>query len=182
MELFKDTTQILIIDFQERLSAAMPSERNAACEKTTRVLGEMARVLELPVVITEQYPKGLGPSLPYVIESFPDAPRHEKTVFSAWGCEAARTALETNGRRNVLVVGQEAHVCVLQSVRGLLNHGFEPHVLTDAVASRSEENRSIGIAQMQREGAIISSLELALFDLLKEAGTDAFKTLSKLIR
>lgn len=182
MTLHADTTQILVIDFQEKLLAAMPPERQTQAEKTTGVLGLMAETLGLPVVITEQYPKGLGPSLPWVEQAFSAAARHDKLVFSAWGCEAARLELEKNGRRQVLVVGQETHVCVYQTVRDLLEQGFEPHVVSDGVMSRSEENRSVGLNLMEQSGAVITSLETALFDLVKQAGTDAFKVLSKAIR
>lgn len=186
MELFADTTQILVIDFQERLSAAMPEARREQCKKTVAVLGQMASILHLPVAVTEQYPKGLGPSEEYVTEAFPHAEsqgrQFEKIIFSAWGCEAARKALESAGRRQVIVVGQETHVCVYQSVRDLLNRGFEPHVLMDGVMSRSEENRQIGLDLMAKNGAVMSSLETVMFDLLKQAGSDEFKALSKAIR
>ncbi len=182
MTLHTDTTQLLVIDIQEKLFAAMPEARRADTEKAVGVLGRMAEVLKLPVVLTEQYPKGIGPSIPAVQESFADLPKHEKLIFSAWGCEAARTELEKNGRRQVLVVGQECHICVYQSVRDLLSHGFEVHVVSEGVLSRIDENRAIGLALMEKLGAVTTSVEVALFDLLKEAGGDDFKVLSKLIR
>ena len=131
----------------------------------------------MPVVVTEQYPRGLGETVPEVAEHLDGVPRLEKTVFSA----AAAEGFDLGGRDQALVCGIETHVCVSQTVHDLLHDGVEVHVAADAVASRSPEDRRVGLDKMERSGAVLSSTEMALFELLGRAGTDEFKTIQKLI-
>ena len=178
----QNNTVLLIVDVQERLAPAMHPELYGALIENMRRFGAARSVLDLPVVITEQYPKGLGPTVPSIKSAFEGAPILEKISFSAMGDEAVAKQLSTIGRRSVVVAGMETHICVYQTVRDLTEAGFSVHVLADAVSSRTKDNYSIGLALMEKAGAAISSTETVLFDLLGRAGTEAFKTISKLVR
>jgi nicotinamidase-related amidase len=177
---------LLIIDIQERLAAAMPGEAMQRILKSVATLAEAARRFGLPVVVSEQYPKGLGPTLPALTEVL--APlgdqvrRLEKTEFSVCQNGGFQGLYPALGRDQWLVVGMESHVCVWQSVRDLCGRGDHVHVIADGVASRTDENRRIGLGLAERAGALVSSTEVAVFDLLGKAGSDDFKALSKLIR
>ncbi|WP_428263019.1 isochorismatase family protein [Haliangium sp.] len=177
---------LLIVDIQERLAAAMPTEPLAQLTRNAVLLVQAARHLGVPVVVSQQYPKGLGSTLDAVEAALADqvAHRFDKTVFSA--CAAPefatiRTALG-RGRDQWIVCGMETHVCVLQTVRDLVEIGQTVQVPRDAVSSRVKSNWRIGLSLCERAGAVVSSTEAVVFDLLGRAGTDAFKALSKLIK
>lgn len=177
---------LLIVDVQDRLAAAMPAEAREQLERNVVVLIVAARRFGIPIVISEQYPKGLGHTVPNLAAALEagshDVHRLEKLEFSV--CDNAEFAAQQRalGRDQWLVTGMETHVCVLQSVRGLRGSGAEVHVIADAVASRTEENRRIGLHLAERSGAIVTSTETVVFELLQKAGTDDFKVLSKLIK
>jgi nicotinamidase-related amidase len=177
---------LLIIDVQEKLAAAMPGDALDRLVKNVAILAEAARRFGLPVVVSEQYPKGLGRTLPAIEEALAplgaQVKRIEKIEFSVDG-NAGFSALRRGlGRDQWVVAGMEAHVCVWQSVRDLRNHGDQVHVLADAVTSRSDDNRRIGLGLAAQVDAVVSSTEVVVFDLLGKAGSDDFKALSKLIR
>jgi nicotinamidase-related amidase len=181
IELSAPETALVVIDFQERLCAAMPAdvvERNAA--NVTHLLTLAAR-LDLPVVATEQYPQGLGPTIEKVRALLPAAPL-PKLEFSVMRNPAACNALRETRRKTAVVVGMEAHVCVFQTVRDLLTAGWFVHVPCDAVVSRHKQNWRVGLDLMRQAGAHVTSTEIVLFDLLKEGRGDAFKEVSKRIR
>jgi len=163
---------LVVIDVQEsfRPYAAFAGVASA-CAK----LVEAARILELPTLVSEQYPKGLGPTAPEV--GLQAEPRIEKTVFSAVRADGFDLA----GRQQALVCGIEAHVCVSQTVHDLLAEGVEVHVPADAVGSRHELDYQRGLERMERAGAIVTTVEAALFELLERAGTPEFKAVQKLI-
>jgi nicotinamidase-related amidase len=177
---------LLIVDVQDRLAAAMPDDAREQLERNVVVLIVAARRFGIPIVISEQYPKGLGRTVPNLAAALEagghEVHRLEKLEFSV--CDNADFAAKKQalGRDQWLVTGMETHVCVLQSVRGLLGSRAEVHVIADAVASRTEENRRIGLHLAERAGAIITSTETVVFELLQKAGTDDFKVLSKLIK
>ena len=172
---------LLVVDVQERLCTAMPKERLAELEKNARVLMRAAKRLELPIVATEQYPKGLGPTLPSLRELLP-ADAMSKMEFSCGASKPiARHILDT-GRKQAIVAGMEAHVCVFQTVRDLLRGGFSVFVVEDAVMSRTEANRAVGLNLCEKAGATLTSTETVLFDLLGVAGTPEFKELTALIK
>jgi nicotinamidase-related amidase len=141
-------------------------------------LAQGARILEVPVVVTEQYPRGLGETVPEVARHLDGVPRLEKVVFSA----ARADGFDLEQRDQVLVGGIETHVCVSQTVHDLLDRGLEVHVAADAVSSRTTENRELGLAKMERAGAILTSTEMALFELLGRAGTPEFKAVQELVK
>jgi nicotinamidase-related amidase len=168
----RDRASLLVIDVQEgfrRYDTFAPVAQ--ACAK----LLAGARILELPALVSEQYPKGLGATAPEV--GLSDEPRLEKTVFSA----ARAEGFDLGGREQVLVCGIETHVCVSQTVHDLLARGIEVHVPADAVGSRHPLDYERGLARMERAGAVVTSVESALFELLERAGTPEFKAVQKLI-
>jgi nicotinamidase-related amidase len=175
---------IAVIDVQDRLSAAMPKERMREVTHKINVLLESAELLGAPVVATEQYPKGLGPTIEPLGRRLHEmgVPRIEKTTFSALEVPAFTKRLEEVAPAVVIVVGMEAHVCVYQTVRDLLSRGVEVHVPVDAVVSRHEEDRAAGVVLCERAGAVPTTTETIIFDWLARAGTDAFRTISQLVR
>ena len=167
---------LLVIDIQERLMPAMPVEVGAQLVKNVKILIEAATRFELPIVVSQQYPKGLGATVPELAAVIPaSAHRFDKVEFSA------ATGAPLVGRDQWIVTGMESHVCVYQSVRDLVGKGAV-HVVADAVASRTKQNWRTGLDLMQRLGAIITTTEVCVFDLLERAGTDNFKALSKAIK
>lgn len=177
---------LLIIDVQERLSAAMPADVAAKAVRNIGVLIEMARRFSMPVVVSQQYPKGLGPTvaaIESILGELPALHRFDKIEF---GCAAAPAFVEVRealgNDRQWIVTGMETHVCVYQTVRQLVAAGDRVHVMRDAVVSRTKENWKVGLGLMAHAGAVISSTETVLFDVLERAGSDHFKELSKLIK
>ena len=177
---------LLLVDFQERLVAAMPAAERSACERNVLVLVALARRLGLPVVVSEQYPKGLGPTVP-ALRAALDEPglelaRLEKMEFSCAAVPAFADIQRRLGRVQWIVVGMEAHVCVYQTARDLVAQGAAVHVPADAVISRSAANLRIGLALIERAGAIVTSTETVAFDALGRAGSEAFRAMSKLMK
>jgi nicotinamidase-related amidase len=171
----RSRTALVVIDVQEAFAKAV--ERFDEVAAQTAVLAEGARVLGLPVIVTEQYPRGLGDTVPAVQEALAGIERLPKTVFSA----ARAEGFDLAGRDQVLVCGIETHVCVNQTVHDLLAGGVEVHVAVDAVSSRTAANRDLGLRKMEESGAILTSVETALFELLGAAGSDEFKSIQKLV-
>ncbi|MGC3997475.1 MAG: hydrolase [Anaeromyxobacter sp.] len=172
---------ILVVDVQERLTPAMPPDALARLVKYTRALVGCARELSLPVLATEQYPKGLGATVPELRELLAGAPL-QKLHFSCGADAGFLAALEATGRRQVILAGMETHVCVFQTARDLAGLGYEVHVCADAVTSRTEEHRRVGLELCREAGAVITTAETAIFDLLHLAGTPAFKKVAPLVR
>jgi nicotinamidase-related amidase len=170
--LSRSRTALVVVDVQEGFrSYETFADVAASCAK----LLEAARILGLHTLVSEQYPKGLGGTVPELGE-LPRAPI-EKTVFSAVRADGFDLA----GCDQVLVCGIEAHVCVSQTVHDLLNRGNEVHVPADAVGSRHELDYRYGLDRMRRAGAVVTTVEAALFELLERAGTPEFKAVQKLV-
>jgi len=186
LELRAPHTGLVLIDAQERLVKAMPAARAEEATRNTVTLLETARRLGLPVVATEQYPEGLGPTVAPIAEALgrlsPAVTPIAKLEFSALGRPEALAAIRAANRTSWLVVGMETHVCVYQTVRALVTEGRHVHVVADACLSRRDENWRIGLDLCTRAGAIVTSTEVAVFDLLERAGNDDFRALSKLVR
>lgn len=170
--LSRDRAALVVIDVQQGFSSYDTFDAvAAACGK----LLAAARTLSIPRVVSEQYPKGLGGTVSAV--GLEDERPLEKTVFSA----ARADGFDLQGREQAIVCGIETHVCVSQTVLDLLEAGVEVHVPADAVGSRHAIDYERGLQRLQREGAVISTVETALFELLERAGTPEFKTIQKLI-
>jgi nicotinamidase-related amidase len=171
--LVRERTALVVVDVQEAFRSYPSFARVAArCAK----LVEGSRILELPRIVSEQYPRGLGPTAPEV--GLQDEPRIEKRVFSA----ARAEGFDLHGRTQAIVCGIETHVCVSQTVHDLLAQGLEVHVPADAVGSRHEIDYERGLQRLQRAGAIVTTVESALFELLERAGTPEFKAVQGLIK
>lgn len=175
----RDDTALLVIDIQERLCAAMEPSALARVVRRSCAAIEGARALGLPIVVTEQYPKGLGRTVPEVREALGALEPLEKVDFS---CVRDEVLARLQGRRHVLLVGMEAHVCVYQTARDLAERGLTPYLLRDGVLSRTAEDREVGIALCQEVGAVVSTVESALFDMLGHAGTPEFKRISAAVK
>jgi nicotinamidase-related amidase len=175
----RDNTCVLIVDLQEKLLPAMHD--GAACLAAARRLLEGARLLGLPILATEQYPAGLGPTCPEVRGAWEDVAPVEKTRFSAC-VEPLIEQLRATGRSQVVVAGVEAHVCVQLTVLDLLRLGFRPVVCADAITSRRVPDCQTAIERMRQAGAIVTTVESVLFEMLGEAGGDAFKSLLKIVK
>jgi nicotinamidase-related amidase len=171
-----DRTTLIVVDVQEAFRRAIPDFERIA--KATATLIEGAEAIGIPVVITEQYPKGLGETVPEVAEHLPEGVEPlEKVVFAASEAEG----FDLEGRDQALVCGIETHVCVNQTALDLLASGVDVQVAVDAVGSRTDENKGVGLQKMERAGATLTSVETALFELLGRAGTDEFKQVQRLI-
>ncbi len=172
----RERAALVVVDVQEAFRPAVEGFEDVARATATLVQG--AQALGVPVVVTEQYPRGLGETVPEVAAHLEGVPRLPKTVFSA----AQADGFGLDGRDQVLLCGIETHVCVNQTALDLLGRGLAVHVAADAVASRTAANRATGLHRMEQAGATLTSVEMALFELLGRAGTDEFKTVQGLIR
>ena len=181
LKLDRSKAAVLVVDIQSRLTPAMPPEALASVVKYTRALVGAAKELGLPVLATEQYPKGLGNLIPEVRDVLPSPPM-EKVHFSCGADPAIAAVLEKTGRRQVVVCGMETHVCVFQTVRDLVAAGYEVHVCADAVSSRTDEHRRVGIDLCRQAGGIVTTAETSIFDLLHQAGTPEFKKVAPLVK
>jgi len=173
---------LVVVDVQERLFNAMDAERRDDMVANVKILVNAARRLDVPVLVTEQYPKGLGRTLPELRTVLDDTPPFEKTAFSCAGATGFLDRLSALGGDHVILAGIEAHVCVLLTALDLLARGVRVSIVADAVCSRRPANLEIGLAQARQAGAVITSTETVVFQLLGAADTDAFRELSKLLR
>ncbi|MEM2882806.1 MAG: hydrolase [Candidatus Bathyarchaeia archaeon] len=170
---------LICIDFQEKL---MPRIANAKSITDRAALAIKAfKSLGVPIVVTEQYPKGLGRTVPE-LRSLHDSEPIEKIHFNCFEEEGFRRAVEGLGRRKLLMAGVETHICVAQTALEAIRRGFEVHILEDATSSRSELDREVGLRRMEGAGAIPSSVEMALYEILGKAGTPEFKEVLKLVK
>ncbi len=171
---------LLIVDVQERLAAVM-SERQRVIDNSLHLI-ELSKLLNIPVIVTEQYPKGLGPTVAEIRQALPSYDPVEKITFSCCKFPGFMEELNRAGKKKVILLGMETHVCVLQTCIGLLREGYIVHAVGDAVCSRTEGDFRAGIEFMRDAGAVITGTETALFQLLEKAGTPEFKAMSKRIR
>ena len=174
-------TALAVIDMQE---AFRPNISDFA-EMAARIalVAHAAQLLSVPLIVTEQYPRGLGHTAGEIKAVLPPALEViEKTAFSSCGAQSFCAELERVGARHVLVCGIEAHVCVNQTTHDLLARGDRVHLLTACISARAQSNKQIGLAKMQQSGALPSSTEMALFELLRDARHEQFKAIQKLIK
>jgi nicotinamidase-related amidase len=168
---------LVVVDVQEAFRPALPDFERIA--KSVGKLVQGAAAMGLPIVVTEQYPQGLGETVPEVAEHLPEGLRPiDKVRFSA----AEADGFDLGGRDQALVCGVETHVCVNQTVLDLLDKGIEVHVVSDAVGSRSDQNRELGLHRTERAGATLTSVETALFELLRGSDAAEFKQVQALVK
>jgi len=178
--LHRQEAVLVIVDIQERLATAM-GERQKVIANCLHLI-TAAGLLRIPVLITEQYPKGLGPTVSEIKDALDSYHPIEKIAFNCCGEQRFLDELASVGKRKVILTGMETHVCVLQTCIGLLTDGHSVHVVRDAVCSRKTEDYDTGIEYMRNAGGVITCTETVLFQLLEKAGTEEFKILSKRIK
>ncbi|MEO8703548.1 MAG: isochorismatase family protein [Kofleriaceae bacterium] len=182
--LARDRAALVVVDIQDRLVGGMPAEVVAQVVKNTAILIEAAVRFGLPIIVSQQYPKGLGTTVAALETALALAKPHrfDKVVFSTAAAPEFAALAPKLGRDQWIVTGMEAHVCVYQTVRDLVARGYQAHVPLDAVCSRTKANWRIGTSLCERAGGIPTSTEVCVFDLLERAGSEDFKALSKAIR
>ena len=178
----REETIFIIIDVQDALMKSMNQEIGKNVIRNTRILLAFAKEMDIPILITEQYPKGLGKTVPEITMELGSILPIEKVSFSCCGVEAFNDQLNQLGKKQVILTGIETHVCVLQTADDLIQKGYEVHVVADAICSRRKLDWEIGLRWMEKRGAMISTTEIIAFQLLKEAGTEEFRRLSKLLK
>ncbi|HHV15324.1 MAG TPA: hydrolase [Gelria sp.] len=179
-KLKREDTVLVVIDLQERLMNAMKDREKVY--KNTNLLLSTAKEFNIPVILSEQYPRGLGPTVAVIKENLPaDYIYLEKLSFSLCGAGLFEMLAEI-GKNTIIVCGSETHVCVFQTVRDLVEAGYNVHLVRDAVCSRFDENYENSLNLMSELGAVVSNTETVVFDLLEVAGTKEFKAISPLIK
>jgi nicotinamidase-related amidase len=176
----KDEAALVLIDIQDKLAAAMKKKEDVVTNCLHLV--ELAKMLEIPILVTEQYPKGLGPTLEELRRALPLYEPFEKTAFDCCREIGFIEKVAATGRKKILLTGMEAHICVLQTALGLLQAGYTVQVVQDAVCSRTKDNFRIGMEWLRQAGAVVTGTETVLFQLLEKAGGEAFKVISKRIK
>ena len=176
----RENSLFVIIDIQEKLAKVM--ERRESVIENVLHLIELSKLLSIPVVLTEQYPKGLGHTVEEIKNSLAEYKPIEKISFNCCDEEKFLQAIESYGRKNIVLTGMETHICVLQTALGLLKRGYNVHVVADGVCSRSYENHLTGLEFMRDAGAVITCTETVLFQHLGVAGTQEFKVISQRIK
>lgn len=176
----QEDTVLLIIDIQERLWNAMYNKEEI--EKNAGILVELASNSGIPVILTEQYKKGMGPTITSIAERLKGIDSIEKLCFNSFEVEPFKDRLSSLHRKTLLITGMEAHICILQTALAAIGHDYAVHVVADATGSRTEKNHSIGLERMRGAGCVITSTETAVFEIVREAGTPLFKEMLKLIK
>ena len=175
-----ENSMLLVIDVQEKLVNAL--DKNVIVKRVSNLV-KSARLLSIPVVVTEQYPKGLGQTVTEVSSEFPEnTPIFEKTSFNALEEEGVLDKIKSYNKKQIVICGIETHICVHQTAAALLREGFEVYVVKDACASRNKYEFKQGIELMQANGAKISCVEIVLFEWLKTAKNPCFKEIQALIK
>ena len=176
----KKDAALLIIDIQEKLASVMKMKDTVV--NNCLHLIELSKILSIPILVTEQYSKGLGPTVEPIRNAVSDYRPVEKLTFSCCDEPSFIDEVRKLNKKTLLVTGMETHICILQTSIGLLREGFNVHLVQDAVCSRTKENWLAACEFMRDAGAVITCTETALFQLLKVAGTEEFKAISKRIR
>jgi len=168
---------IIVVDIQEKLLP--PIWEKERLLRNAQLLIRLAGIVKIPALVTTQYTKGLGNTVPEIAQLLPEAPAIDKLMFSCFGSDAFCSMLKRlpGQRTTVLLCGMETHICVMQTALGALREGYLVHVAADAVSSRTELNWHLGLNRMQAAGAILSSTEMMIYELLRQSGAPAFKEL-----
>ncbi len=175
-----DDTVLAVIDIQGKLAQLM-YEKQTVFDNAQRII-KAAQILEIPIIVTEQNPKGLGPTVPEIAALFSHFQPLPKFSFSCCADPGFSQALRALRRKQVLITGIEAHVCIYQTSLDLVSLGYEVYVVSDVVSSRTAENRVVALQRMRDEGVKIASTEMALFELLKTAEAPQFKEISRIVK
>ncbi len=176
----RNQTSAVVIDVQEKLFPLIHEHEQIA--KNMSILIQGLKNLQIPLLVTQQYTKGLGGTIPQVNEAIGDYNHIEKMAFSCCGDEGFMGEFKKLGKKNVIVMGIESHVCVLQTTLDFLEAGYQPVVIEDCVSSRKLNDKKIALKRMRAAGAVVSTYESILFELTEVSGTDLFKSIVKLIK
>lgn len=176
----RDDAVLVAVDFQTRLMPVMADPDKL--EKTVVKMAEGAKALGIPVIVTQQYTKGLGPTTEAVAEALGDFEPVEKLTFSAMGEAAFVQALKASGKKSVILTGIEAHICVQQTALELLEQGYSVYVIQDCVASRKESDCLCSLQRMAAAGAVVTTYESVLYELLRGARAEGFKAVSAIVK
>jgi nicotinamidase-related amidase len=171
---------LILIDFQGKLAQAMVDKENLFANNIKLIQG--FRALNLPIMVTEQMPEKLGPTIPQLLQELGGVKPIAKETFSCWADASFHDHLESLTRRHVVLTGIECHVCVYQTALDLMSNGYTVHLVTDAVSSRTPENREVGIQAIKSAGAQITSAEMVLFELLRSAADPKAKDIFKIVK
>ena len=173
-------TALLIVDVQERIHAVM-LHKELIVDNISRLI-KACKILNVPIFITEQYPRGLGTTVPAISDALADLNPVQKLTFSCCGATELMGQLKAQSIQQIIVTGIESHVCVQQTALDLIAQDFQVHIPKDAVSSRKELDYLTALERMSKAGVVVTTLETALFELLEKAGTDEFKEVMKLIK
>lgn len=180
MRIKKDNTIAVVVDVQEKLFPFI-SENEKLSDNIVKLIKGL-KALGIEIIVTVQYSKGLGETIKPVKEALGTFQHLEKMSFSCCGFPDFMEIIKNSGKKNIIVCGIESHVCVLQTTLDLLESGFQPVLIEDCVSSRNLNDKKFAIKRMRQEGAIISTYESILFELLEVSGTDTFKAISKIVK
>ncbi|MCH1983967.1 hydrolase [Ruminococcus sp. OA3] len=180
MRIKAEDTMAMIVDYQESLMKVM--YQGEELERNASILIQGLKALDIPMMITQQYTKGLGNSVQSVYQAAGTEEYLDKKTFSCWKDDAIARKIKSSGKKNIIICGIETHICVLQTCIDLKENGYQPILITDCVSSRKKSDKDTAISRAVQEGILVSTYESILFELLEMAGSDTFKTISKLIK
>ncbi len=180
MRILQNETAAVVVDIQERLLPHI-HDYGKVLENCLKLV-EGLQILSVPLLVTQQYTKGLGPTNPSLAAKFDEFRHIEKTAFSCCEEPSFKEEISGLGKKNIILCGIETHVCILQTCIDLLEEGYAPVVVEDCVSSRNPGDKQVAIERMRQEGATITTSESILFELTRRSGTDTFKRISKLVK
>lgn len=171
---------MVVVDVQEKLLPYVIGKDEVL--GNIQMLIKFAHIMDIPVILTEHYPKGLGVTVSEIKEVLSEYEPKEKVIFSCWGSMDFKEKLKELGIKTLMIAGIESHICVQQTTLDAINSGYEVHVISDAVSSRTQRNLDIGIEKMRQFNAVISSTEMAMYEIMERADTKEFKEVLKLVK
>ncbi|MEM1543329.1 MAG: hydrolase [Candidatus Bathyarchaeia archaeon] len=176
----REGTVLVIIDVQENLFPLI-SDRDRILENMRRLI-QFAKIIGMPIVLTEQYPKGLGPTISEIRDLIPNIQPVEKVEFSCFGSEEFRKTIKRLNAKSLIIIGIETHICVMQTAIEGAGEGFRVCVVSDATSSRRPEDKLVALERLRDNGVVVASTEMLIYELLKRAGTQEFREALKLIK
>lgn len=180
MRLMAENTMAIVVDYQEKLIPVIYDNEKVVANSQILIKG--IREFDIPVIVSQQYTKGLGGTVPAIAEALGDFTPYEKSSFSLWATEEIKEAIKATGRQNVIICGTEAHICVLQTVIDLCAEGYNVFVVEDCVGSRKPKDKKFGCKRAMEENAFLCTYESVLYELTGGAASPQFKTISKLTK
>ena len=180
MRFSMEDTAAIVVDYQEKLVPVMEGKEELIAASKVYLAG--LKELGIPMIVTQQYTKGIGNTIPEIAECLGDFTAYDKNTFSICKNEEIYAAVKALGKKNILISGVEAHICVLQTAIDLKAAGYQPVIVADCVSSRKELDKELGLKRAEQEGILITSKEAILFELTRKAGGPVFKQISALIK